>query len=216
MANTSQRAATEAEDQATTVYTDSIGVTDSQAINDREPVYVPSELLRAMPGTQGPGDPYTPAQRYNAALIWSVTGSIQQTHEQTGITYSTIRMWSDQPWWQLALKSITGRANRETEARFQGVLDRSLREVTDRLDHGDVVLSGGQERRLPIKAKDAAFIMVMAYDKLALIRGGVTSRTERIDLNAIRHRLGTILDADPQPAIREVDPKPTQGEDSGE
>ena len=160
-------------------------------------VYIPSDVLRDMPNHTAS----TPAPRYNAALAWTITGSSMAASKLCNVSDRQLREWVGQPWWSNTVDNIIRLKRREMDGRLQGILERGLDVLSNRLEYGDTVLHNGQERRLPVRAKDAAVIVGIVYDKLALLRGQVTSRTERVNLSAIRHSLGVIVEGESQSIV---------------
>ena len=79
---------------------------------------------------------------------------------------------------------------------MQGLLERALTELSDRLDNGDVTIHQGVTVRHPVRAKDVSVIAGIMYDKLALLRGQATSRVERVNLGALRGELRQVVDGE--------------------
>lgn len=177
---------------------------DKSAENDEnldDQVYIPSDVLRSMPTNNGNGCKYTSTQRYNAALAWAITGNAEAAANMVSLPGHLVRKWTGEAWWLRAVDVVVRLKRREMDGRLQGILEKGLDVLSNRLEHGDTVLHNGQERRLPVRAKDAAVIVGIVYDKLALLRGQVTSRTERVNLNAIRHSLGVIVEGESQTIV---------------
>jgi hypothetical protein len=141
------------------------------------------ELLRCLP-TQGIS--YTPQQRWDAALAWSVTGSSEGAARLCQVPADTILYWSTHAdWWPLFIREIRERQGQELDAKITGTLDKALNKIAEGLDNDKVT------------ARDAAVTFAILYDKRALHRGQATSRVERVNLSDLKAQFAKVIEAEP-------------------
>lgn len=175
--------------------------------------YIPAHVLRAMPNQGCKGD-ISIKQRWNAVLAWSTTGNAASAARAAGLQEATVRAWTGQAWFEYVLAEVLRQRRRSIDAALSGVIERSLEETMDRLENGDCALSHGVMIRIPVRAKDAAFIAALAIDKQRLLRGESTSRVERVSLGDIRKQLGQIIEGESQSIGNNDDPKAQTLEES--
>src|SRR3990170_2331875 len=121
--------------------------------------------------------------RIQAAIAWLITGDTETAGELCGITGRTIRYWQTQPWWEDVLKEAQGIKQKELDALWTGLIHKSAKELRDRLDNGDPTVVKGEIKRVPVKAKDLAFIAQTIADKRAILRGQATQRIEKVSID---------------------------------
>lgn len=135
---------------------------------------------------------YTAADRIAAVVAWMVTGNIYKAEKYCGVSADTIARWKrESEWWPVLTQQVKKEKNDELESMMTGILHQSLGEVMERLNEGDTFYDSktGDTYKLPVKAKDVAFIANYLFDKRQLLRGDVTSRTEKI---STEQRLGKL------------------------
>lgn len=120
-------------------------------------------------GTHG----YTPEQRMHTALAWVITGTTAGASKVARVPERTICDWRKEEWWEQAIQEARRVKQEELDAKLSGIIDLSLKRLTDMLDGDD-----------PIPLNQIAICMAIAYDKRALMRGDPTSRSERVDPSA--------------------------------
>ncbi len=130
---------------------------------------VPMDIDWPRQGTHG----YTPEQRMQVALTWVISGTAAEASRITGVPQMTISDWRKEEWWEQAVVHARSVKQEELDAKLSGIIDKSLKRLTDMLD-------GDQ----PIPLNQVAICMAIAYDKRALMRGDPTSRSERVDPTA--------------------------------
>lgn len=116
------------------------------------------------------GSQYTNEQRLAVITAYVITGSMIRAATQTGIPQSTLYTWRKQPWFADMVENVRREKEQELDGAFTRIISKALDAVENRLDHGDAVLIDGAPVRLPVKARDAALIAAIAYDKRALLR----------------------------------------------
>lgn len=176
---------------------------------DRQPTV--SDLLRVMPARQ-----YSLEERRLAAISYLIEGTAMGVERVTGIPNETVSSWirgdgSAAEWWPMLLKTAAIERQAQLDAKLTAIVHRALDEVDDRLQNGEHVVIKGEIHKLPIRAKDAAVIAGVAYDKRALLRGQATSRREVVNLEALRGRFAQVIEgkAESLTNIEETNPMPS-------
>lgn len=192
----------------------------SQAVLDEG--YIPVHVLRAIAPAQSgaigaPNEAFTAQERYNAALAWSVTGSPILASAICGVPAPTISLWANRAdWWPLAVETAMRGRRASLDGRMQGLLERALDQIEDRLIQGDVTLHQGVAVRHPVRARDVTVLAAILYDKLCLHRGMATSRVERVNLGALRGELRQVVEGEFTQSVSTApdpqSPTPTQSE----
>lgn len=174
---------------------------------------LPAELLRvtgeALPTNGGCAHMYPISARWAAVVAWSVTGNAEKASALCGVPAAAINDWRNNAAWWGDFQDHAARLKRsEMDGRMQGLLERALDQVADRLENGDISLHQGVTVRHPVKARDATLISAIMYDKLALMRGQATARVERVDLRSLRGQFAKVIEAD-QPSFSNAEPQTT-------
>ena len=135
-----------------------------------------------------PQSVYTPEQKVRAAQAYLITGTSVKAQKYCGIKADMIRKWKAQSeWWPELFQQVKKSKNDELEASFTQIMDSAIVQVADRLDNGDSkVQKDGSIIKVPMGGKEIAIVLSIMYDKRALLRGDVTSRTEKKDSNAMQ------------------------------
>jgi hypothetical protein len=109
------------------------------------------------------------------ARTYLVIGSIKGTAKEMGCAVETVRNWMNKDWWPILLEELKYIKNIELDGHYTGIMEKSLREVVERLENGDEVVVNGEIRRKKVSARDAALISAIMFDKRQLLRGDPTS-----------------------------------------
>lgn len=130
-------------------------------------------------GLDHPQSKYHPEQKINAVTTFLLTHSLLKAATFSGVPYGTVRKWSSEsPWWKEVLSRIRKQKNDELDARLSITIDKTMGEIEDRLEHGDVVIRpSGEQVRKPLGGKELVTMLGILYDKRALMRGDPTSRS---------------------------------------
>jgi hypothetical protein len=125
---------------------------------------------------------YPDEMKLKAVTVYAATGNIEKVSEISGVPYHTVRAWRNSEWFQGLLREVWQENNEKIDAKFTAIVEKSLDEVLDRLENGDVRLSkDGKVVRVPISAKDLSLVSAINVDKRQLLRGLPTSRSESVD-----------------------------------
>jgi hypothetical protein len=118
-----------------------------------------------------------PTTERTKAVSLAVVHGVAEAARQTGIPESTVREWYELP----EFAELRARNKEEVTAEWWAGVQKAFRRSVDLLEHTDD----------PVKAATAGAIM---FDKMALSRGEVTSRSESLTSG---------FDRDQQAAIRD-------------
>jgi hypothetical protein len=91
-------------------------------------------------------------------------------------------VWHQEPWWVEIQKRVYVEQNENLSSRINEVLDKSLIEIKDRLEHGDMFFDRktGEFRRKPVETKTLAILFDNLTTKRQLVRGEPTSISAKI------------------------------------
>lgn len=125
---------------------------------------------------------YTAADKIAAVTALMVTGNTNRASKYTGIPYQTLLKWQKTEWWLTLTQQVKKEKNDELDAQLTAVLHEATDAVMDRLKEGDTHYDTkqGTTYKMPIKGKDLAIITSALFDKRQLLRGDVTSRSEKV------------------------------------
>ena len=131
------------------------------------------------------GSRYTDEQRRAACAEYLVKGNAQAVANSLGIPHTTILDWKNKEWWHTLTVQLRGQTEDRITSELDQIIERAHRETLDRLDNGDVQLvkgaDGYEERRVPIKGRDAATIAAIAVDKRQILLNKPTSISGRAE-----------------------------------
>ena len=88
-------------------------------------------------------------------------GNLRQACELTRLPYGTALVWRKQEWWPNLLEEVKQEKRAILAAKLEGIVDRAIVEVQDRLENGDHVLVNktGEIVRKPLNSRDAVKIV---------------------------------------------------------
>jgi len=121
------------------------------------------------------------------ATLYVNTGNLNKSAQGAGINQNTAKDWTKQQWFSDILDVVRYEHQKKLDGKITALLGKSLDELADRLDKGDVDSKTGERR--PVNAAQVASIIGTLYDKRALIRGEPTSRVERVSVDQRLNKL---------------------------
>ena len=137
-----------------------------------------------------PASDYPPEVVLAALATYAETGNQTAAAENANVSHDAVSDWvkSDQA---TAITSTLRSAIRFNYAHTIGrSIGMSLACLTERLEHGDAVLTRqGTVRMIPVKAKDAAVIASIMIDKYQLLISGINEEQAGNRLDAVAARL---------------------------
>lgn len=119
--------------------------------------------------------------------LYITTGNLRGSAIQTGVNHETAADWRRQQWFHDILALVKVEHQKKLEAKLTSLLEKSVKELEDRLTNGDVDSKTGLRR--PIPGSQIASIISTLYDKRALIRGEPTSRVEKTSVEQRLNKL---------------------------
>jgi len=134
---------------------------------------------------------YTAEQKISAVTAYVMTGTTTGASRLTGLKQQLICEWKNKAnWWPDAYKAVKIAKQEEMDGAMTALIHVAAEEVMDRLLNGDEVISkDGDPVRKKMSGKDSAWVLAIMSDKRALLRGDPTSRTEKVDTNALLEKL---------------------------
>jgi len=139
-----------------------------------------AEIL-TLPGLLDTRSVYTPEEKVFSVLGYVLTGNSFGAAQISGIDAGTIRKWKQEaPWWKDVFTYCRGVASDRLDAKFTQLLDKVIWELEERLVKGDEKLDKGKVVRLKVPANVLVHMLSNIFDKRQLVRGDVTTRTERV------------------------------------
>lgn len=128
------------------------------------------------------GSWYPDEVKLEAATVFAVTRNVEKTAELTKVYPYVIRKWQQEAWWAEIISRVRKEKNEVLDAKITQVLDGVLDLITDRVENGEYIMDRKTKElhRLPMRAKDAAVVTEVLFDKRQLIRGEATSLTDKV------------------------------------
>jgi hypothetical protein len=133
-------------------------------------------------GARGRPCHWSPDQKEMAVAKWLILGNIMEVQRQTQIPEITLRKWKAQNWWKEKEQELRRQANTELEGKLGKVLNKSLEQTMDRLEHGDIFFNqkNGKFERVPVKANVVNQISKTMLDKKFLLQQ-INSKSENTE-----------------------------------
>jgi hypothetical protein len=162
---------------------------------------------------------YPIEKKVHAACLYAVTGELKKVSELTDIPINQLKSMMGEQWWADTISQVRREENDQITAKMTTVIDKSLDATIDRIENGDWVLNArtGATYRVPVKLRDLTIPIGILTDKRQLLRGEVTSRSERLGQEDILKELGTKFEAFAKKLgvkpIEVVDVQPVEVED---
>lgn len=134
-----------------------------------------------VPGKQETVEP-TPGGPLSSDMSWQMQavhlfaqcGSFAEVSRQMGKTLYELQKLSRTSWWQEEFNLLRREETALSNVKMSRILDKSLEELSERLEFGDTVVNEGQTFNIPIPAKDLVRIIDVIFNKRQLIRGEPT------------------------------------------
>jgi len=130
---------------------------------------------------------YPIEQVINLAVAYISSGSLRGAAKVAAVNASVAQDWSKQQWFSDVLDLVRFEHQKKLDGKMTALLEKSVKELEDRLTKGDVDARTGERR--PVSASQIASVFATIYDKRALIRGEPTSRVERVSVDQQLNKL---------------------------
>lgn len=100
---------------------------------------------------------WTQNQKLEAATTYAMLGTLTETALVTSIPLETLKNWKQSTWFKELLLQIRDEDVQKLDSNLQRVVDKAMKAVEDRLDHGDWQYDPktGKPLRVPVKAQIA-------------------------------------------------------------
>ena len=123
--------------------------------------------------------------RSDACTFYCVYGDFDKVSELTKVPANIIRTWHQEAWWVEIQKKVYVEQNENLSARINEVLDKSLVEIKDRLENGDMFFDrkAGEFRRKPVDTKVLSTVFNHLIHRRQLIRGEPTNITAAVGVD---------------------------------
>lgn len=112
------------------------------------------------------GSKYSDEQRKEAAVLYTIKGSMRHVSDAMGIPQRTLHDWKGTDWWDEVSNEVRSENDNLFKSRYSEIIDKATRITIEKLDD--------------VSAKDAAVIAAVAQDKLRLL----CNQPSRITANA--------------------------------
>lgn len=121
-------------------------------------------------------------KKIECATVFAVARNYERVSGLTGVPVAQLKRWNDEPWWHEIIAKVKKEKNEVLDGKITETLDKTLDMIQDRVENGETYYNPKSKEyyNLPLKAKDAAIVTSILFDKRQLIRGEATSRTESI------------------------------------
>jgi hypothetical protein len=128
--------------------------------------------------------------KVDACVQYAVYGDYQIVSDNTGVPIVTLKTWHEEPWWVEIQKKVYIEQNENLVGRINSVLDHTIEQIAERLEHGDhVVTNKGTVVVKPVDAKVLASLFNNLSAKRQLIRGEPTQISGKVGVD---DRLNTL------------------------
>jgi hypothetical protein len=96
-----------------------------------------------------------------------LSGNQRKVAANNNMNESVLRAWKQTEWFADLWQDITDECEDKIRAQWDDIIDKATDETRDRLANGDTHINTrtGEVHRAPVKARDAATIAAIAYDK---------------------------------------------------
>jgi hypothetical protein len=135
------------------------------------PVLTPilgKESLNQVPVAQlggRPAETLSDSERLDCARQFFLTGNLSAIAREKGISYNDLLDMARAPWWGEEVRNLEREANAQLKVRLTKVLGKTLDELEDRLERGDLVWRDHGLREVPVPARDLATIAGVVFEK---------------------------------------------------
>lgn len=111
-------------------------------------------------------------QKLEACITYCTLGNLKETAIATGVPYETLKSWRYSDWFKDLMKQIRDEDIQQMDSNLKKVVDKSLKALEDRIDHGDYQYDPktGKPVRVPIKAAVALKVTTELMTKQDKIR----------------------------------------------
>lgn len=150
----------------------------------------------------------SPEEKITAAALWLVLGSSYKVSDIMQIPDRTIRAWTTEPWWFLALREVKKAKNEELDAKMTSLLEDITAELVDRVHNGDSKVDrDGNLVRVPVNLAHLGATFAAIFDKRAVLRADPNTKVAKTDvtehLEQVASKLERLVGKIPNPTTIE-------------
>jgi hypothetical protein len=111
-------------------------------------------------------------QRLQAVSTYLMLGNMAETSLVTGIPLQTLKVWKVTDWFKEYSLQLQSEDLQKTDSKLSKIVEKALKAVEDRLDHGDAQFDQktGDIVRIPVKAQVALKISTELLTKQSKLR----------------------------------------------
>lgn len=130
-----------------------------------------SNSIVEMPGYTPQSIEWSDSTKYEVVALYLETRNLKEVSRQLQIDYTVLQGWKSEPFWDEVANEIEDGKARKLARTIEGIVDKSLIQVEDRLEHGDYAVNPttGELLRKPVSMKDAAKVANDLIDKKAKV-----------------------------------------------
>lgn len=145
---------------------------------------VPANELNYLPIELQHGSKYSNEERAKAVYAYVATGTLKRTSLVVSIPVPTLQDWRSKAWWAELITRVHEEKKEEYNSGFSRIIEKSMQAIEKQLDSGEV------------KARDAATIMGISFDKRQILNLQPTSITAKsTDINGLQAQFEDYLKA---------------------
>ena len=124
-------------------------------------------------------------KRIEVVSQYLVLGNMALVAAITGVDHTLIRKWKGMPWWKEMEQQVRATENLQMDNKLSKIVDKSLDQVLDRVENGEVYWNPATKRldRKPASLKDITKVSVDILTKRELLRGNATERKETTQIS---------------------------------
>lgn len=127
----------------------------------------------------------------DAATLYCVYGDIFEVSKLTSVPITFLKQWKEEAWWVEIQKRVFVEQNDKLSARISQVLEKSIDQITDRLENGDQTYNPktGEITRKPVEAKVLTSLFESLSHQRRITRGEPTAISAKISVDSRLERL---------------------------
>ena len=178
----------------TSSFTTPTGPVETGYFLDGQPIVTGRRRGRPLKAKHHNPELFPQQTKVDACTLYCVYGDFEKVSSLTKVPVEKLRAWHQEPWWVEIQKQVYVEQNENLSSRINIVLDKSLEEIKDRLENGDVYFDRktGGTRRKPVDTKTLAILFDNLTTKRQLVRGEPTSISAKI---GVEDRLAQLADS---------------------
>jgi len=108
---------------------------------------------------------YSDKQKYNAVVLYKMTGNMSAVARTLGIPLNTLFVWRKSKWWPQFEADLLQEKRALTSANLSKLAIKAAEITADRLENGDWVFVNGELQRKPVNALAANKILQESLDR---------------------------------------------------